>query len=103
MKRSISDVFCLLLFLLLLSGTVGASEVYDFNSGWLFLHADQQIQPVPFKEHRSVWSGAKASTAEATWPFAGVNYDESEFRPVELPHDWAVEDGFFPEENGEQG
>ena len=52
MKRSISDVFCLLLFLLLMSGTVGAAEVYDFNTGWLFYHSDEQLLPREYKDHK---------------------------------------------------
>ena len=103
MKRSVFDVFFLLLFLLLLSGTVGATEVYDFNNGWMFYHSDEQLLPKEYKEHKSIWGGAKAATSDVVWPFTGFNFNEEDFRPVDLPHDWSVEDGFYPEENGEQG
>ena len=95
--------FCLFLFLLLLAGTSSASEIYDFNSGWMFLHSDQQITLKDYKEHKSIWAGAKAATTDIIWPFTGFDFDEEGYRPVNLPHDWAVEDGFYPEEDGEQG
>ena len=103
MKRSVFDVFCLLLFLLLLSGTVGAAEVYDFNTGWMFYHSDEQLLPKEYKDHKSTWGSAKAATSDIVWPFTGYHYNEENFRPVDLPHDWSVEDGFYPDENGEQG
>ncbi len=102
MNKNIVEIFCLF-FLLLLTGTSGASEVYDFNPGWMFMHADSQIAPKDYKEHKSVWAGAKAATSDTVWEFTSFNFDESDFRPVDLPHDWAIEDGFYPEENGEQG
>ncbi len=103
MNKTAVEVICMFLFLVLLSGTVGASEVYDFNPGWMFLHSDHQIAPREYKEHKSIWAGAKAATSDVVWPFTAINFDDRDFRPVNLPHDWAVEDGFYPEEDGEQG
>ena len=102
-NKSAAKFICLLFFLLLLAGPSNASEIYDFNPGWLFMHSDHQILPKEYKEHKSVWAGAKAATSDAVWPFTSITFDESDFRPVDLPHDWSVEDGFYPEENGEQG
>ena len=95
--------FACLLFFLLLAGTSGASEIYDFNPGWMFMHSDHQIAPKEYKEHKSIWAGAKAATSDAVWEFTSLKFDESDFHPVNLPHDWAVEDGFYPDEDGEQG
>ena len=102
-NKTVSEVLCIFLFLILLAGTSGAADIYDFNPGWLFLHSEQQIAPKEYKEHKSIWAGAKAATADAVWPFTAPQFDDKDFRSVTLPHDWAVEDGFFPEENGEQG
>ena len=103
LNKTVSEIICLFLFLLLLSGTSVASEIYDFNPGWMFMHSDHQLAPKEYKEHKSIWAGAKAATSDVVWPFSGLKFDDSEFRPVDLPHDWAVEDGFYPEEDGEQG
>ena len=102
-NRTAAELVSLLLFLLILSGTAGASEIYDFNPGWMFMQSDHQIEPKQYKEHKSIWAGAKAATSDVVWPFTALQFDEEGFRPVNLPHDWAVEDGFYPEENGEQG
>ena len=101
--KTVAEIICLLLFLLLFAGTTGASEIYDFNPGWMFLHSDHQIAPKEYKEHKNIWAGAKASTSDVVWPFTGFDFDEEDYRPVNLPHDWAVEDGFYQEEDGEQG
>ena len=102
-NQTASEVIRMFLFLLLLAGTANASEVYDFNTGWLFRHADRQIAPREYREHKSIWAGAKAATSNDAWPFTSFTFDDKDFRTVTLPHDWAVEDGFFPEEDGEQG
>ena len=101
--KTAAEFICLIVFLLLLAGTSGASEIYDFNPGWMFMQSDHQIALKDYKEHKSIWAGAKAATSDKVWPFTAIKFDESDFRPVNLPHDWAVEDGFYPEENGEQG
>ncbi|MBR4253861.1 MAG: DUF4982 domain-containing protein [Lentisphaeria bacterium] len=102
-NKSFAEFICLFVFLLLLAGTSGASEIYDFNPDWMFMQSDHQLVPKDYKEHKSIWAGAKAATSDAVWPFSSLKFDESNFRPVNLPHDWAVEDGFYPDENGEQG
>ncbi len=101
--QTVAEVVCLLFFLLILAAPSGAAEIYDFNPGWMFLQSDHQIAPKEYKEHKSIWAGAKAATSDIVWPFTGLNFDEEGYRPVNLPHDWAVEDGFYPEEDGEQG
>jgi len=103
MNNAAAEVFRMFLFLLLLAGTANAAEIYDFNQGWMFMRSDHQIAPREYKEHKSIWAGAKAATGDAVWPFTALDFDEKDFRPIDLPHDWAVEDGFYPEEDGEQG
>ena len=98
-----AEVFCMFLFLLLLAGMANAAEIYDFNPDWMFLRSDHQLAPKEYREHKSIWAGAKAATSDVVWPFTALNFVEEGFRPVNLPHDWAVEDGFYPEEDGEQG
>ena len=102
-NRSVVEVFCLVLFLLLLAGTSDATDIYDFNPGWMFMHSDKQIGPLEYKDHKTNMAGAKAATSNAVWPFTAQDLNEKDFRPVDLPHDWSVEDGFYPDENGEQG
>ena len=102
-NQTVSEVLCMFLFLLLLAGTAKASEIYDFNTGWRFMRSDRQIAPRGYSEHKSIWAGAKAATSDVVWPFTSFQFDEKDFRPVDLPHDWAIEDGFYPEEDGEQG
>ena len=102
-NRSVVEVFCLILFLLLLAGTSDAADIYDFNPGWMFMHSDKQIGPLEYKDHKTSMAGAKAATSNAVWPFTAQDLNEKDFRPVDLPHDWSVEDGFYPDENGEQG
>ena len=102
-NKNAAEIICLFLFLLLLAGTAGASEIYDFNPDWMFLQSDHQLAPKEYKEHKSIWAGAKAATSDVVWPFTSFDFDEEGYRPVNLPHDWSVEDGFYPEEDGEQG
>lgn len=45
-------------------------------------------------------SGAKAGS---TWGAAARGFDDSDWRPVNLPHDWAVEQGFDPKAEKQQG
>ena len=103
LNRTAAEFICLFFFLLTFAWTSAASETYDFNPGWMFMQSDRQLTPKEYKEHKSVWAGAKAATSDAVWPFTSLKFDESDFRPVNLPHDWSVEDGFYPDENGEQG
>ena len=54
------------------SSAVSPREVLDFNDGWRFHLGD---------------------VAEAS----DLSYDDSDWRQLELPHDWAVEGDFSPE------
>ena len=60
-----AEVFCMFLFLLLLAGMANAAEIYDFNPDWMFLRSDHQLAPKEYREHKSIWAGAKAATLMA--------------------------------------
>ena len=104
MKRTISN----LLFLFLL-GTVFAQpatgnaskfprECLSLNKGWRFYKGD-----VPFpviKGQGMTYDNAKAGTS---WGAAAPGYDDADWRIVNLPHDWVVENPVDPNENIAQG
>ena len=101
MNKNFAGLVCPLSLFLLFAGNLDASEIFDFNPGWMFKHSDHQIAPREYKEHKSIWAGAKADTSDAVWEFTSLKFDENGYSPVNLPHDWSVEDGFYPEEDGE--
>lgn len=73
-------------------------EVLSFDQGWRFHPGD-----IPFAEikgHGATYSNAKAGNAPGA---AATVYDDTGWRVVDLPHDWAVEGSFDKEENVSQG
>lgn len=73
-------------------------EVISFDQGWRFHPGD-----IPFPEikgHGPTYSSAKAGNASGA---AASTYDDSDWRVVDLPHDWAVEGPFDPNANVSQG
>lgn len=71
---------------------------YSLDSDWLFHEGD-----IPFPEikgHSASYHNAKAGTA---WGAASPQYDDSAWKTVDLPHDWAVEQPFDPDANLSQG
>ena len=60
-NKTAVDAFCLILFLLLLAGTSHASEIYDFNPGWMFMHSDKQIAPLEYKVKGKRYKNAEIS------------------------------------------
>ncbi len=50
--------------------------------------------------HRDSYRNAKAGVA---WGAAASDHDDSDWRVLDLPHDWVVEGPFDPEENISQG
>jgi beta-galactosidase len=70
----------------------------SLDRGWRFHLGD-----VPFPTitgHRMTYNSAKAGVA---WGAAAPDFDDSEWRVLDLPHDWAVEGPFDPEANLSQG
>lgn len=87
----------------ILTGTMFAADIYDFNRGWLFLRQSSQTDIIPWRTHRNGMANAKANTADLNYKFVGLRADEQQYRKVDLPHDWSIEEAFSREENGEQG
>ncbi len=73
-------------------------ERLSLDSGWLFHQGDL---PVPkITGHNESYMNAKAGVAQGA---AAPTYDDTLWRRVDLPHDWAVEGGFVATENLAQG
>ena len=73
-------------------------ETLCFDRGWRFHLGD-----VPFPlitGHQASYANAKAGKA---WGAAAPDYDDSDWRVLDLPHDWAVEGPFDEKENLSQG
>ena len=73
-------------------------EEFSFDPGWRFNLGD-----IPFPEvkgHGTTYSYCKAGNAIGA---AAIAYDDTTWRPVNLPHDWAVEGPFDKEANLSQG
>ena len=73
-------------------------EFLSFDQGWRFHPGD-----IPFPEikgHGATYGNAKAGNAPGA---AATVYDDTGWRVVDLPHDWAVEAPFDKEANVSQG
>ena len=88
--------------LLMLACTLNAQaatrERLSLDRGWLF-HQGDLVEP-PIVGHEESYSNAKAGNASGA---AGNEYDDSDWRRLNLPHDWAVEGPFDPKANVSQG
>ena len=63
-----------------------AREVLSLDKGWRFHQGD-----IPFpviKGHAATYENAKAGRASGA---AATDYDDSSWRILDLPHDWAIE------------
>ena len=73
-------------------------EILSFDQGWRFHLGD-----IPFPEikgHGATYGNAKAGNAPGA---AASVYDDTGWRTVDLPHDWAVEGPFDKNANVSQG
>src|SRR5258707_15397478 len=61
------------------------------DRGWLF-HRGDIPSPVP-NTHIAAYMANKAGWSRGA---AKANYDDSDWRTVDLPHDWSVEGDFDP-------
>jgi beta-galactosidase len=80
------------------SPAASAREVFSFDQGWRFHQGD-----IPFPEikgHGATYGNAKAGNAPGA---AATVYDDTGWRIVDLPHDWAVEGPFEKDANVSQG
>lgn len=73
-------------------------EQLSLDQGWRF-HLGDIAFPV-IKGHGITYANAKAGRA---WGAAAPDYDDTGWRELNLPHDWAVESGFDQNENLSQG
>jgi beta-galactosidase len=73
-------------------------ECLSLDKGWRFYQGDI---PMPvITGHGMSYSAAKAGKA---WGAAAPEYDDTEWRLLNLPHDWAVENPYDSTENLSQG
>ena len=73
-------------------------ERLSLDRGWLFHLGDIPMPEI--KGHGASYGNAKAGNAPGP---AGREYDDSDWRTLDLPHDWAVEGPFDPNANLSQG
>ena len=71
-----------------------ARERLSLDPSWLF-HAGDVPMP-ELRGHYASYMNAKAGTA---WGAAAADFDDTEWRRLDLPHDWVVEGPFIEEEN----
>lgn len=100
MKTRLIATVLLMLACVSVSVSVSAAprERLSLNRGWLF-HQGDIVQP-PILGHEESYGNAKAGSAGGA---AGNEYDDSDWRRLNLPHDWAVEGPFDPKANVSQG
>ncbi len=75
-----------------------ARERLSLDRGWLFHLGD--IIPPEIKGADPSYHNAKAGNAPGA---AATTFDDSDWRKLDLPHDWAVEGPFDPKGNSAQG
>src|SRR5450830_34261 len=73
-------------------------ETLSLDRGWRFHLGDVPFPPVV--THEETYHNAKAGMATGA---AALVYDDSAWRKLDLPHDWAVEGPFDPQANIGQG
>ena len=104
MKKTIS----ILLFIFIINVILAqpsivnpASSVHQrltLNKGWRFHKGD-----IPFPEIKGQEMTYQNAKAGFSWGAAAPGYDDTDWRTVTLPHDWAVEGAFDPSANIAQG
>ncbi|MES2352015.1 MAG: beta-galactosidase GalA [Pseudomonadota bacterium] len=91
-------ILALLAGLLACGAQAYAAERLSLDAGWRFLQGDVALPSI--KGHGA--SYLSAQTGEAHGP-AKADYDDSDWRRVDLPHDWAVEGPYDAAQNKSQG
>ena len=77
---------------------VSDPSLRSLDDGWLF-HLGDVVAP-PVIGHEESYQNAKAGVAQGA---AAVSYDDSDWRVLDLPHDWAIEQPVDPTANVAQG
>src|SRR5687768_13818195 len=86
----IRKAFALLALLVLaLPAQAAGSERLSLDQGWLFHRGDVAVPPL--KGHGASYHNGKTNGSPGA---AAADYDDSDWRRLDLPHDWAVEGTF---------
>lgn len=80
------------------AANTGAEERLSLDRAWRF-HLGDIPMPV-IRGHNNSYNNAKAGKA---WGAAAPDYDDNDWRVLDLPHDWAVEGPFDADANVSQG
>jgi beta-galactosidase len=75
----------------------GVGDRFSFDERWRFHRGDIEM---PFPKTGETYDYTKAGAANGP---AGVKYDDSGWRVLDLPHDFVVEEPFDQNANGDQG
>jgi len=86
----------LLALSLLLGASPGHAQRLSLDRGWLFQPGDAAPASSPMDAYEQVKAGSAGGAA-------GREFDDSDWRHLDLPHDWAVEAPFDPKANMAQG
>ena len=81
-----------------LPALAASRERLSLDAGWLF-HLGEVSAP-GVKGHGASYNNGKSNGASGA---AADDFDDSDWRRLDLPHDWAVEGPFDPNENASQG
>jgi beta-galactosidase len=73
-------------------------ERLSLDRAWLFYLGD-----IPFPEIKGQAQTYESAKAGRAWGAAAPDFDDSNWRQLDLPHDWAVESPFDPKANLAQG
>lgn len=99
MNAVIRGAFALLaLVVLALPAQAAGRERLSLDQGWLFHRGDVAVPPI--KGHGPSYHNGKANGTPGA---AAADHDDSGWRRLDLPHDWAVEGTFDRSENASQG
>lgn len=86
------------LMLSLVSAQKSDTETLLLNKGWRFHKGD-----IPFPEITGQGMTYQNAKAGQSWGAASPEFDDTDWRDVQLPHDWAVENPFDSTANIAQG
>jgi beta-galactosidase len=97
---------CAVLFVAQLAAAESPRERLSLDANWRFHLGDIPLNSFPGGQGIALYgpdfthSGAKAGHV---WGAAARGFDDSSWRQVNLPHDWAVEQSFDPKAEKQQG
>lgn len=72
-----------------------------FNQGWLFQKGDPAAGEAPTRDAVRQWALVPTPENGIDLLFSQPAFDDSEWRSLDLPHDWAIEGPFDRDVNGE--